>query len=46
MSENKEGLIVFNAVELAKRYGGSSSADFVNAILRNYLRQKYGKVKT
>lgn len=43
---DSEGFIVFVAVELAKKYGNSDSGNFVNGILRNYLRQKYGEVKS
>ena len=39
----EQGVVVHDSVELAKRYGDLNSGDFVNAILRSYLRVKYGE---
>ena len=37
--ENQEpGLVVYEAVELSKKYGSEKSREFINGILRNYLR--------
>lgn len=41
-----QGLVTFEIVELAKRYGDVSSQDFINGILRNYLRSKDAKSPT
>ncbi len=39
--ENEDpGLVVYEAVELSKKYGTEKSREFVNGILRSYLRQK------
>jgi len=46
LAENDAGAIVYDAVELAKRYGDLNSGDFINGILRNYLREKNGEVTT
>ncbi len=35
-----DGLVVFEMVELAKKYGNIDSQNFVNGILRNFLRIK------
>ncbi|MGB9833157.1 MAG: transcription antitermination factor NusB, partial [Caldisericum exile] len=35
------GAIVFEAVELAKKFGDLNSGDFVNGVLRSFLRLKY-----
>ncbi|MCD6426983.1 MAG: transcription antitermination factor NusB [Caldisericaceae bacterium] len=34
------GAVVFDAVEIAKKYGTENSGEFVNGILRSYLRRK------
>jgi N utilization substance protein B len=41
-----DGLITFETVELAKRYGDLSSQDFVNGVLRSFLRSKDAKSAT
>jgi N utilization substance protein B len=41
-----DGLAVFEAVEIAKKYGTKNSKDFVNGILRSYLRRKQGEPET
>ena len=39
--ENQEpGLVVYEAVELSKKYGSEKSREFINGILRNYLRHR------
>lgn len=35
-----DGLVVYEIVELAKKYGDNESGNFVNGILRNFLRQR------
>ncbi|MGB9854991.1 MAG: transcription antitermination factor NusB [Caldisericum exile] len=40
------GAIVFEAVELAKKFGDLNSGDFVNGVLRSFLRLKYGEIET
>ncbi|BAL80911.1 transcription antitermination factor NusB [Caldisericum exile] len=40
------GIIVFEAVELAKKYGDLNSGDFVNGILRSFLRLRNEEVTT
>ncbi len=35
-----DGLVVYEVVELAKKYGDTESGSFVNGVLRNFLRQK------
>lgn len=35
-----DGLVVYEVVELAKKYGDRESGNFINGILRNFLRQK------
>ncbi|MGB9694405.1 MAG: transcription antitermination factor NusB [Caldisericaceae bacterium] len=42
-SEMSPGLVTFETVELAKRYGDIASQDFINGVLRNYLRSKDAK---
>jgi N utilization substance protein B len=39
VKENDPGVAVFEAVEIAKKYGSDKSKEFVNGILRSYLRQ-------
>jgi transcription antitermination factor NusB len=34
------GLVVYEIVELAKKYGDKESGNFVNGVLRNFIRQK------
>ncbi len=34
------GPVVYDAVEIAKKYGTENSGEFVNGILRSYLRRK------
>jgi N utilization substance protein B len=44
--DTSPGLVTFEIVELAKRYGDTSSQDFINGVLRNYLRNKDAKSPT
>ncbi len=39
LDEVDDGLAVYEAVEIAKKYGTDNSKDFVNGILRSYLRR-------
>jgi N utilization substance protein B len=39
VKENDPGVAVFEAVEIAKKYGSDKSKEFVNGILRSYLRR-------
>lgn len=42
--ENQDpGLVVYEAVELSKKYGSDKSREFVNGILRGYLRYREGE---
>ena len=42
--ENQDpGLVVYEAVELSKKYGSDKSKEFVNGILRGYLRYREGE---
>ena len=41
-----DGLVVYEAVEIAKKYGAENSKDFVNGVLRSYLRRKQGEPET
>jgi len=34
------GLVVYETVELSKKYGSEKSREFINGILRSYLRRK------
>lgn len=39
--ENEDpGLVVYETVELSKKYGSEKSREFINGILRSYLRRK------
>lgn len=40
-----DGLVVFEMVELAKKYGNLDSQNFINGILRNFLRIKENERK-
>ncbi len=40
LSDGEAGPIVYDAVEIAKKYGTENSGEFVNGILRSYLRRK------
>jgi N utilization substance protein B len=42
----EDGIVVYEAVELAKKYGDENSPSFINGILRNYLRSKSDAGKT
>lgn len=44
LNDADPGIVVFEAVELAKKYGDLNSGDFVNGILRNLLRIKNGEI--
>jgi len=37
------GLVVYEAVELSKKYGSDKSKEFINGILRGYLRYREGE---
>ncbi len=40
VNDVEDGLVVFETVEIAKKYGTENSKDFVNGVLRSYLRKK------
>ncbi len=40
LSDDEAGPIVYDAVEIAKKYGTENSGEFVNGILRSYLRRR------
>lgn len=41
----EDGIVVFEAVELAKKYGDIDSPNFVNGILREHLRRREHEVQ-
>jgi|YelNatPaOPRAMG01_1025707.scaffolds.fasta_scaffold191789_2 N utilization substance protein B len=43
VSTDEAGAVVYSAVELAKKYGDVNSPDFVNGILRSFLRIRDGE---
>lgn len=45
LAKEESGAIVYEAVELAKKYGDLNSGDFVNGVLRSYLRDENGEIK-
>ncbi len=40
VKDSDPGAVIYDIVELAKKYGTENSSEFVNGILRSYLRRK------
>ena len=46
IEDSNLGVLVYESVELAKKYGDTNSGDFVNGLLRSFLRPKNEESET
>ena len=46
IEDSNLGVLVYESVELAKKYGDTNSGDFVNGLLRSFLRTKNEESET